>query len=120
MLAFRCEEESFINEHSSRRDVNWKEKKMSVTQIIRRIDEVIKEPQKPRQTKVEILQHLALTCWREVIPEYGAEGFKRLESDEIRRRWSVVRHEVEKYQTKDQILSVLDWPASGGNFYWIK
>ena len=93
---------------------------MSVTQIIHRIDEVIKESREPRQTKVEILQHLALTCWREVIPEYGAEAFKRLESDEIRRRWSVVRHEVEKYKTKDQILYVLDWPASGGNFYWIK
>ena len=88
--------------------------------IIRRIDEVIKETQKPRQTKVEILQHLALTCWREVIPEYGTETLKRLESDEMRRRWSVVRHEVEKYKTKDQILYVLDWPASGGNFYWVQ
>ena len=28
--------------------------------------------------------------------------------------------EVEKYETKDQILYVLDWPASSGNFHWVK
>jgi len=61
-----------------------------------------------------------MTCWGKVIPEDGTETFKKLESDEIQKRWSMVRNIVKKYKTKDQILYVLDWPASGGNFYWIK
>ena len=93
---------------------------MLVTQIIRRIDEAIKDTKKPRQAKIEILQDLALICWREVIPEYGTLTFKKLESGEIQKRWSEVHGEVEKYKTKDQILYVLDWPGSGGNFYWVK
>ncbi|MCH8292297.1 hypothetical protein IH992_14480 [Candidatus Poribacteria bacterium] len=93
---------------------------MSVTQIIYRIDKVIRDTHKPRQTKIETLQNLAMTCWGKVIPEDGTETFKKLESDEIQKRWSMVRNIVKKYKTKDQILYVLDWPASGGNFYWIK
>jgi hypothetical protein len=93
---------------------------MPVTQIISRINEVIGDTHKPRQTKIKLLQNLAQTCWRELIPEYGAELFQKIESDEIQNRWSMVREEVEKYKTRDLILYVLDWPASGGNFYWIK
>jgi hypothetical protein len=93
---------------------------MSVPQIIHQIDEAIRDMHKPRQTKIESLQNLAMTCWSEVIPEYGTSTFNQLESDEIQKRWSTVRLEVEKYKTKKHILYVLDWPASGGNFYWVK
>ena len=62
-----------------------------------------------------------MTCWQEVIPEYGnPETSQNLESAEIQKRWEKVRDEVEKYETKSQILYVLDWPASNGNFYWVK
>ena len=91
-----------------------------LSSIIRRVDEAIKDTKKPRQARIKILQDLALTCWREVIPEYGTSTFKKLESGEIQKCWSEVHGEVEKYKTKDQILYVLDWPASGGNFYWVK
>ena len=91
-----------------------------VQQIIRQIDEVIRDVCTPRGAKIERLKNLAMTCWNEVIPEYGTERFKKLKSDEIQKRWSTVRDEVEKYQTKGQILYVLDWHASGGNFHWVK
>ena len=92
----------------------------SVPQIIHQIDEVIRDVYTPRGAKIERLKNLAMTCWDEVIPEYGTERFKNLTSDEKRNRWSTVRNEVEKYDTKDQILYVLDWGASGGDFYWVK
>ncbi len=93
---------------------------MPVPQIIHQIDEVIRDMHKPRQIKIKSLQTLAMTCWREVVPEYGTKTFAELKFDEIQKRWSMVRDEVEKYETKDQILYVLDWPASSGNFYWLK
>lgn len=95
--------------------------KMSVKHIIFKIDEVIRNTDTPREQKIESLQNLAITCWQEVIPAYSAPSvFKKLGSDEIQERWANVREYVETYQTKAQILYVLDWPASSGNFYWIK
>ena len=93
---------------------------MSVSEIIYQIDEVIRDIHKPRSAKIESLKDLAIICWNAVIPEYGTETFYQLHSDEIRDRWAEVRDEVEKYDTQDQILYVLDWPASSGNFYWVK
>ena len=56
-----------------------------------------------------------MTCWQEVVPEYEKpETFQSLESAEIQKRWEKVRDEVEKYETKSQILYVLDWPG----FQW--
>ncbi len=93
---------------------------MSVPQIIHRIDEVIRDTHTPREKKIKHLQNLAMTCWRQVVPEYGNPAtFKKLESDEVQKRWEKVRDEVEKYETKSQILYVLDWPAASGNFYWV-
>ena len=44
--------------------------KMSVPQIIRQIDEVIRDTRTSREEKIENLQNLAMTCWQEVVPEY--------------------------------------------------
>ena len=97
------------------------EAKMSLPQIIHRIDEVIRDTYTSREKKIETLQNLAMTCWQEVVPECGnSETFPDLESTEIQKRWARVRDEVGKYETKSQILYVLDWPASNGNFYWVK
>ncbi len=93
---------------------------MSVPEIIHEIDEVIRDTHTLREKKIKRLQKLAITCWHEVIPEYGTTTSKELESDEIQKRWANIRDEVEKYETKAQILYVLDWPASSGNFYWVK
>ena len=94
---------------------------MSVPQIIHRIDEVIRDTHTSREKKIENLQNLAMTCWQEVVPECeNPETSQHLESAEIQKRWAPVRDEVEKYETKSQILYVLDWPASNGNFYWVK
>ena len=93
---------------------------MSVPEIIGQIDEVLKDRRAPRQKRIEELQNLAMRCWSEVIPEYGTEAFRKLDSTEVQQRWTCVRCEVEKYDTKSQILYVLDWPASSGNFYWMK
>ena len=96
------------------------EKKL-VSQIIHQIDELIRDTHTSREKKIESLQDLAMTCWQEVVPEYEKpETFQSLESAEIQKRWEKVRDEVEKYETKSQILYVLDWPASSGDFYWIK
>ena len=96
-------------------------RKMSVPQIIHQIDKVIKDAYTSREEKIENLQILAMTCWQEVVPEYkNPETFQNLESAEIQKRWASVRNEVEKYETKSQILYVLDWPASSGDFYWVK
>ena len=84
---------------------------MSVKHIICKIDEIIRNTDTPREQKIESLQNLALTCWQEVVPEYSAPRVLR---------WANVREYVEAYQTKAQILYVLDWPASSGNFYWVK
>ena len=93
---------------------------MSVPQIIHQIDEVIRDTH-VSEKKIENLQNLAMTCWPEVVPEYGnPEASQKLESDEIQKRWARVRDEVEKYKTKSQILYVLDWSASNSNFYWVK
>ena len=94
---------------------------MSVPQIIHQIDEVIRDTHTSREKKIENLQNLAMICWQEVVREYGnPETSQNLESAEIQKRWTRVRDEVEKYGTKSQILYVLDWPASNGNFYWLK
>ena len=94
---------------------------MSVPQIIHQIDEVIRNTHTSREKKIENLQNLAMTCWQEVVPEcVNPETFQNLESAEIQKRWANVRDEVEKYETKSQILYVLDWPASSGDFYWVK
>ena len=94
---------------------------MSVPQIIHQIDELIRNTHTSRKKKIENLQNLAMICWQEVVPEYeNPETFQNLESAEIRKRWAKVRDEVEKYETKSQILYVLDWPASSGDFYWVK
>lgn len=94
---------------------------MSVPQIIHQIDEVIRDTRTSRGKKIKNLQNLAMTCWQEVVPECGnSETCQDLESVEIQKRWARVRDEVEKYETRSQILYVLDWPASNGNFYWVK
>ena len=94
---------------------------MSVPRIIYQIDEVIRNKSMPREKKVKSLPNPAVTCWQEVIPEYrNSKTAQNLESAEIRKRWAKVHDEVEKYETKSQILSVLDWPASNGNFYWLQ
>ena len=94
---------------------------MSGSQIIHQIDEVIRDTHTSREKKVENLQNLAMTCWQEVVPECeNSETFQNLGSAEVQKRWTRVRGEVEKYETKSQILYVLDWPASNGNFYWVK
>lgn len=94
---------------------------MSVPQIIHQIDALIRDTHTSREKKVENLKNLAMTCWQEVIPEYAnPETYQTLESTEIQKRWASVRNEVEKYETKSQILYVLDWPASSGDFYWVK
>ena len=93
----------------------------SVPKIIHQIDKVIRDTSTSREEKIENLQNLAMTCWQEVVPEYGSpETFQTLEPAEIQKRWTEVRDEVEKYEAKSQILYVLDWPASSGDFYWIK
>ena len=94
--------------------------KMSVFHIIDQIDRVLRDKRTPRQNRIEELQNLAMRCWSAVIPEYGTEAFRKLDSTEVQQRWTCVRGEVEKYDTKSQILYVLDWPASSGNFYWTK
>ncbi len=94
---------------------------MSGPQIIHQIDEVIRDTHTSREKKIENLQNLAMTCWQEVVPECeNSETFQNLGSAEVQKRWTRVRDEVEKYETKSQILYVLDWPASNGNFYWVK
>lgn len=85
------------------------------------IDEAIRDKHMPREEKIKNLQNLATTCWQEVVPEYeNPKTFQKLESAEIQKRWTGVRDDVEQYETKSEILYVLDWPASNGNFYWVK
>ena len=94
---------------------------MSVPQIIHQVDEVIRDTHTSREKKIKNLQDLAMACWQEIVPEYeNPETSQNLESDEIQKRWARVHDEVEKYETKSKILYVLDWPASNGNFYWVK
>ncbi|MDE0469859.1 MAG: hypothetical protein OYL97_22670 [Candidatus Poribacteria bacterium] len=95
--------------------------KRLVSQIIHQIDEVIRDTRTSQEKKIENLPNLAMTCWQEVVPEYGNPGTSQhLESAEVQKRWAKVRDEVEKYETKSPILYVLDWPASSGDFYWVK
>ena len=63
----------------------------SVSTIIRQIDETIRDAQPSRDAKIERLKNPAAACWNAAIPEYGTERFKRLESDEMRKRWATVR-----------------------------
>ena len=63
------------------------EAKMSMPQIIHQIDEVIRDTHTSRAKKIESLQNLAMTCWQEVVPEYGkSETSQDLESAEIQKR----------------------------------
>lgn len=94
---------------------------MSLAQIICQIDAAIRDKHMTRKKKIKSLHNLATACWQEVVPEYkNPETFQELGSAEIQKRWAGVRDEVEKYETKSEILYVLDWPASNGNFYWVK
>lgn len=94
---------------------------MSIEHIIHQIDEVIRDTNIPRLKKIESLKHLAITCWREVAPELeNAEVLQNIDSDKLNARWAKIHDRISNYETKVQILYVLEWPASGGNFYWIK
>jgi hypothetical protein len=93
---------------------------MSVAAIIRRIDEVIRDPEMTPPVKIQHLQELARACWREVVPEGEAAGGTMAGGSGTKDRWAAVRREVERYDNKAQILYVLDWPASGGDFRWVK
>ena len=67
---------------------------MMITVIIHQIDEVIRDTCTSRQKKIENLQNLAMTCWQEVVPEYGnPETYQNLESAEVQKlgQKSVVR-----------------------------
>ena len=95
--------------------------KMSIEHIIHQIDKVIRDTNTPRQEKIESLKQLAITCWREVAPELeNAEILRNIDADKLTARWAKINDKISNYETKGQILYVLEWPASGGNFYWIK
>ena len=94
---------------------------MAISQMIYQIDAVIRNRHMPREKKIKNLQSLAMCCWQEVVPEFtNPDAYQKLESVEIQKRWASVRGDVEKYETRSEILYVLDWPATNGNFYWVK
>ena len=54
---------------------------MSLPQLIYQIDGVIRDTRASRKKKIKNLQNLAMTCWQEVVPEYGnPETSQSLES----------------------------------------
>ena len=68
------------------------EAKTPIRQIIYQIDEVIRDTHTSREKEIENLKNLAITCWQEVVPEYGnPETLQNLESAEIQQRWTEVR-----------------------------
>jgi hypothetical protein len=83
---------------------------------VREIDAVLRDPALARDRKIRALQELARRCWEEVFPE----GWTNVSPEMRSERWANLRSEIEGYADCDQILAVLDWPASGGNFHWLK
>jgi len=95
---------------------------MSAAEIVCRIHDTIRDVNLPRAKKIAILENLAVTYWKEVFPEYKTPAFDDISADDMATRWTEIRAEsgLDRYENREQILYVLDWPASGGNFYWVE
>jgi hypothetical protein len=108
--------------HYDGKSLKGGESVMSPTEIVRGIDETIRDPRLPREKKIELLENLAVAYWKEVFPEYDTLAFENLAGDEMAIRWAKTRKEsgVDHYAQREHILYVLDWPASEGIFYWVK
>jgi len=90
--------------------------------VIEEINKTINDISVDRIIKIEKLKQLACIYWKIVFPEYGTDSYQLLSLEEKMLRWETARQKdlIDKYPNKEYIFYVLDWPASGGNFYWVK
>lgn len=97
---------------------------MVADELIGKIEAVICDVSVPREARVRQLKKLADECWNSVFPERGSEAYENLGSEEESRRWKEfwerVKPRVERSHRRKEIMYVLDWPASGGTFEWVK
>ncbi|MEW6733827.1 MAG: hypothetical protein AB1489_21050 [Acidobacteriota bacterium] len=94
---------------------------MSLSNIVKKIDEIITDQNISRNEKISVLKSLAENYWKEVFPEYGTDAFEQITDQEMKNRWEKARLEdnVDRYDNRNQIIYVLDWPGTGGNFPWL-
>lgn len=89
--------------------------------IVQDIDDTIQGNTSTTEQKIVTLQKLADDFWKEVFPEYETEKFRELTDEEMEVRWAKVRKAklVDCYANKDNIMYVIDWPSTNGNFHWL-
>ncbi len=91
-----------------------------VGRIIQQIEFTIENSKIGREEKIECLKILSERCWEKVFPELNTSEFDKLSSQEKSKRWKKVAEQVLLHNYSEHIFYVLDWPASGGNFFWVK
>jgi hypothetical protein len=95
---------------------------MITAELTTQIDDVIGNTSMAASEKVQLLKELARAYWRVVFPELDTPLFDRLTPEQQEERWRLVRARNELVGTKnpEEIKLVLDWPATGRPFHWLK
>ena len=91
---------------------------MVLQESIRQINKLICEIHQYRNERIALLEKLANEAWELIFPEDKENVL--LKSSERKKRWQAVESQIEEFECKEEIQKVLQWPASGGNFYWLK
>jgi hypothetical protein len=87
---------------------------MTIPEMIGAIDEAIRDSRVECSEKKERLQTLALQVWQIVYPGVSfSDEYPRLPVVGTEQTWSEVCKEIDRYETREQIYAVVDWPATG-------
>lgn len=90
--------------------------------IVQRIDQVLKSNETDREERIKELKDLSRKWSFVLFPEYSRGEGDSLREGETLARWhdALKYSNLDAYELKEQIILVLEWTASGGNFYWLK
>ena len=95
---------------------------MTTIDIVRRIDDVINDTGVDREAKIAHLKGLAEAYWKVVFSELHTPAYASLTDADRKARWERARREadIDSFKTCKKIFYVLDWPGTGGDFYWVR
>ncbi len=88
---------------------------MPIAEIIKEIDWTLAQAQMRAALRAGRLEELALRLWAEAFPDVKRGGMNKLTPEQLKKGWAPIREEIDRYQSRDRIYKVADWPGSGGD-----
>ena len=83
--------------------------------ILQRISQILDDASLSRDRRDSLLAESGSEAWHALFPE----GADRLSEDEVMRRWDETSMQLSAFPKREQILRILESPASGERFYWL-